>query len=400
MIALFHRRRSAHAAPSLAIHATESGAPLPDGPFVATVPGADAPLLPLDLPSGLKGVARERVARRQLRDAGCAAGLDLRPARLGPRRESWARMLVCDGVLRADWATLVAPAGRRCRAVLPDYLTLPAAPGLWVIEAGEGGTVRARLGLEDGFAAEPDLARALLEEAVKEVAPAAILRLGAPCVPLDDWLTPLGVPVSDGPEALATTGIAQPVRLGHGELALDLARDPEALRVALRGSLLRIAAALVLALGGFGLWATSVQIETERLRDLDRSYRANAEAMLRVALVPSGPVLDIRAQAEGALSRARAEAEAARVRSRPLDVLRAAGEVLAAHDPRVTRVSYQPGLGLVIDLEIGDFAALDALVSDLASAGTEARVARSVAREGSGVEAVLALATTLAEAGQ
>jgi len=122
--------------------------------------------------------------------------------------------------------------------------------------------------------------------------------------------------------------------------------------------------------------------------------------MLRAGLVPAGPVLDIRAQAGDALERARTEAEAAGTQSRPLDVLRAAGAVMAAHEPRVTRASFQPGLGLVIDLEIADFAALDALVGDLAAAGTEARVARSVAREGRGVEAVLALAATRAEAGR
>jgi len=394
------RRRSAPAASALAIHEVGSGAAMPERAFVATVPGAEVPLLPLELPPGLKGVTRERVARRQLHDAGGGAGLDARPARLGPAREAWARMLVCDGALRADWAARVAPAGRRCRAVLPDYLALPAAPGLWVIEADEDAMVRVRMGVEDGFAAETELARALLDEAARAAAPAAILRRGAPSAPLDEWLATLGVPVCDGDDALAAEGIVPPVRFGYGELALDLARDPEALRAALRGSLRRIAAALVLALAGFGLWVASVQIETDRLRDLDRRYRANTEEMLRAGLVPTGPVLDIRAQAEGALTRARAEAEAARTQSRPLDVLRAAGEVMVAHAPRITRASFQPGLGLVIDLEIGDFAALDALVNDLDAAGTEARVARSVAREGRGVEAVLALATTRAEAGQ
>lgn len=393
------RRRPA-SGPTLAIHPLESGAPLPDGPFVATVPGADAPLLPLDLPSGLRGVARERVARRQLRDAGCGAGLDLRPARLGGGGgDAWARMLVCDGARRAAWAGQVAGAGKRCRAVLPDYLALPAAKGLWVIDACNAGAVRARLGLEDGFAAEPDLALALLQEAARAAPPAAILRLGAPCAPLDGWLVTLDVPVRDTPEALPA-GIAPPVRFGHGELALDLARDPEALRAALRGTLRRIAAALVLALGGFGFWAASVQIETDRLRDQDLTYRRNAEEMLRAGLVPSGPVLDIRAQVEAALDRARAQAGDARDQARPLDVLRTAGKVLAAHDPRITRVSFQPGLGLVIDLEIGDFAALDALVGDLATAGTGARVAQSVAREGRGVEAVLALAVDRGGRGQ
>ena len=44
--------------------------------------------------------------------------------------------------------------------------------------------------------------------------------------------------------------------------------------------------------------------------------------------------------------------------------------------------------------QISDFAALDAFVSDLRNAGTEARVAQSVTRENTGVEAVLAMAVT------
>ena len=42
-----------------------SGVP-PSGAHVAVVPGAQAPLLALELPDGLRGIARERVAQRQL----------------------------------------------------------------------------------------------------------------------------------------------------------------------------------------------------------------------------------------------------------------------------------------------------------------------------------------------
>jgi len=68
--------------------------------------------------------------------------------------------------------------------------------------------------------------------------------------------------------------------------------------------------------------------------------------------------------------------------------------VLGDHDLTVTRVSYQPGAGLVMDVQIADFAALDALVTALNAAGTEARVAQSVTREDTGVEAVLAMAVS------
>jgi len=391
MILPFRRRSRPEAA--LALHDLGAAAPWPGRPFVALVPGAEAPLLPLDLPAGLSGPARERVARRQMRDALGPDGAEARPARLGAAREGWQRMLVCDAGARAQWAARVA--GTACHAVLPDYLALPAAPGLWVIETGDEG-LRARLGPEDGFTAEPELALALLAAVAEEAPPRAVLRLGPPLAPLDDWLGARGWPIAENVEALGgQEGIKTPVRFGHGELALDLARDPEAERAALRRGLARLALALVLALGGFGLWAASVQIETTRLADQGLVYRKNAERLARAGLIPAGPILDLRAQAQGALERARAQSAQASGEARPLEALRVAGEVLAAQELRVTRAAYQPGTGLVIDLEIADFAALDGLVAALRAAGTEARVAQSVTREGTGVEAVLALATTL-----
>ncbi len=387
-------RRKARPETALVLHDLLSDAPLPERAFVLRVPGTEAPILPLDLPPGLKGVARERVARRQVRDA-IGAGPEMRPARLGPVPDGWRRMLVVETKARMAWAARVA--GTACRAVLPDYLCLPAAPGLWVIETGDRG-VCARLGPEDGFAAEPDLALPLLEEAGRAAPPRAVLRLGPPLDALDDWLAAQGWPVAATPEALAPD--LAPARFAHGELALDLARDPEAERMAMRRNLGQIAAALVLALTGFGLWAASVQIETDRLAAQGLAYRLNAERLARAGLIPSGPVLDLRAQVGVALERAAARATQITAEPRPLEALRLAGEVLAGHDLRVTRAGYQPGAGLVIDLEIGDFAALDALMAALGAAGSEARVTQSVAREGAGVEAVLALAATVPGAGQ
>lgn len=380
------------------LHDLGAGVPLPGRPFVALVPGAEAPLLPLDLPAGLSGPARERVARRQMRDVLGPGAAEMRPARLGAAREGWRRMLVCDAAARAQWAARVA--GTACRAVLPDYLALPAAPGLWVIET-ETGQVRARLGPEDGFAAESDLALALLETAAEQTPPRAVLRLGPPLAALDDWLHAQGWPSAESPEGpVEQEEIAPPLRFGHGELALDLARDPEAERAALRGGMVRLVAALVLAFAGFGFWAASVQIETTRLADQGLVYRKNAERLAREGLIPSGPILDLRAQARGALERARGRLTQAEGEARPLEALRLAGEVLVSQELRVTRAAYQPGTGLVIDLEIADFAALDTVVAALRDAGTEARVAQSVTRDGAGVEAVLALATTLPGAGQ
>ena len=63
----------------IALHAL--GAEMPAGRHVVLVPGAEVPLLALDLPERLRGPAREDVARRQLRDRiGLdAARIEMRP---------------------------------------------------------------------------------------------------------------------------------------------------------------------------------------------------------------------------------------------------------------------------------------------------------------------------------
>jgi general secretion pathway protein L len=111
-------------------------------------------------------------------------------------------------------------------------------------------------------------------------------------------------------------------------------------------------------------------------------------------MIPTGPILDIRTQVTQRLERARTARSDGDGEARPLDVLRRAGAVLADHEGTITRVSYQPGAGLVIDLQLADFAALDALVGALRTTGVESRVAQSVTREGAGIEAVLAMAVT------
>ncbi|GAW33312.1 gspL periplasmic domain protein [Roseovarius sp. A-2] len=388
-------RPSRAAAASLPLHDLSTAGGLPDQPFVAVVPGESVPLIPLDLPGALKGTARERVARRQLRDAygGGETGLDARPARLGETPEAWQRMLVTEAATRADWARAAAPAGALCRAVLPDYLGLPAAPGLWVIEA-DAARIRARLGLEDGFAAEPDLALALLQETVETAPPRAILWQGALPPEIAAWLGARGLPVCHDAAALAEHGVDPPRCFSHGELALDLARDPGAERAEMHRSLRRLRLPVVLAVLGFAGWIGAILMDMAALRDQGLAYRQNAERILREVMIPTGPILDIRTQVTQVIDRARGAEAEAETEARPLGVLRQAGMVLRDHDLTVTQVSYQPGAGLVMDVQIADFAALDALVTALRAAGTEARVAQSVTREDSGVEAVLAMAVT------
>lgn len=393
--------RGAQGAAPLPVHDLTSGAALPQQPFVATVPGAEAPMVPLDLPAALRGQARERVARRQLRDVlgGSDAGLDARPARLGPAGERWQRMLVVEAAARATWAQTASAAGALCHAILPDYLALPAAPDLWVIDA-QGPCVRVRLGTQDGFSAEPDLALALLQEALTGHPPRAVLRSGAVAPGIDVWLAAQAIPVCLEAADLAAHAVAPPVRFSNGETTLDLARDPGAELAEMRRTLRALRLPVALAALGIAAWIGALVLETRDLRAQGLAYRRNAEAILREVMIPSGPILDIRSQVSQMIERARSAGDGAEAEARPLDVLRRAGLVLGAHETTVTRVSYQPGAGLVIDLQMADFAALDALVGDLREAGTGVQVAQSVTREGEGIEAVLAMSVTRKGAGR
>lgn len=394
MTLVLKRKKSGSATP-VKTHDLASDAALPTAPFVALVPGAAAPLVRLDLPAALKGQARDRVANRQLRDAygGSDAGLDLRPARLAGTRDGWQRVLVTDIKERQDWARAVAPAGAFCRAILPDYLALPAAPGLWVIEARDD-QIRARLGPEDGFTGEPDLALALLKEAAATSPPRAVLRLGDASPEIDAYLSAQNMTVCGTSSELTAHDVSPPLVFGYGELALDLARDPGAERAEMRRTLRRLRLPVGLAVLGLVGWVAATVMETRDLRDQSLAYRQNAERILRDVMIPTGPILDIRTQVTQRLERARTARSDGDAEARPLDVLRRAGAVLADHDGTITRVSYQPGAGLVIDLQLVDFAALDALVSALRTTGVEPRVAQSVTREGAGIEAVLAMAVT------
>lgn len=388
-------RKSRGQTTPLPVHDLTGDTPPPRGPFVASVPGAAAPLVPLNLPPTLKGQTRDRVARRQLRDAygGTEAGLDIRPARLGATSDQWTRLLLTDAGDRRDWLRALGTFAPLCRAVLPDYLCLPAAPDLWVIETTATGVI-ARLGPEDGFSAEPDLALALLQEAARMGGPRAILRQGHAQPDIDAFLSAQNLTICTDPTELAAHGVVAPTRFAHNEFALDLARDPDAERAEMRRTLSLLRLPLVLAMLGLTGWIAAAVIETPTLDAQGLAYRQNAERLLRQVMIPTGPILDIRSQVAQTMDRARTASSDVETEARPLDVLRRAGSVLGNHETTITRVSYQPGAGLVVDLQISDFAALDALVTELRAAGTEARVAQSITRETTGVEAVLAMAVT------
>lgn len=367
---------SSTAAASPALWRLGAGAP-PEGAFVALVPGVLAPIFALDLPPGLTGAARVAVARRQGIDR-LGAGFDIRPARLLPG-DGWTRILLAETAALAGWRAALGAAAPRCRALLPDYLALPAAPDLWSLSMQDG-VVSARLGLADGFSAEPDLAARMLALALREARaagqpPRAVL-----------WPGDTEPSVLAALEGLALVTADQAARvLGHGEAALDLRHAaisaPDTLETRLRRWLLP---ALLVALGALG-WAAAEALSARQDRAQAGAIRAEVLAAARRDLLGEGPILDLRAQVEREISR-RATGVAG-AGGDPLAVLRDAAPLLAQAE--VQAVTLTPD-GFDVALRLDDFRALDALVAALSGAGVGTRVLRS-GIEGEGIGATLAL---------
>lgn len=362
------------------------GAP-PAGPFLALVPGAEAPLISLTLPATLKGPAREDVARRQAQDR-LGPGLELRPARLGNAADSWTRAALADRAAVLRWRSALGAAAARCRGMVPDYLGLPVAPGLWSLRADREGVV-ARLGVQDGFAAEHALgvkmlALALTEARATNSLPRAVLltgETGSAFADLFDGLT-LVRDAADLPAGM------EPALLAHGEASVDFARDPRADADGVEARIRRLVwPVLLVALGALG-WAAAQGLGIARDRAAAAVVQAETLAAVRRDLLPSGPILDLERQVMREIERRRAAVLPAVAAQGPLDLLRQAAPVLAGAEVQAVTLGAD---GLSVEVSVADFQALDAVIGALGAAGLVARPSRSAIDPGGGVGATLAL---------
>lgn len=370
------------------------------GSFIALVEGQLAPLLPLDLPDGLKGQARERVALRQVSDAiGVGFGAtELRPFAIKGGPAVWQRAIVSAADQVQDWRDLVKGAGARCAAILPDYLALPVTKQVWTLHFEDTKTT-ARLGLLDGFTADPVLARVLLEKAFETDPPQAVLCLGTADDALNDWLLSLDLPVFSEIDALVAKGFAPPQVFGNGELGFDLARDPRAAFESLSQTLKAWRLPLVLAALGLGLWSASMMLQTAALESEARAIRTRTVADVRSHFVPTGPVLDIRAQVTQVLAARQAQNVQVGAELAPLDLLKSASAVIVEQPGRLVSSSFQPQGGVTVDVQMPDFATLDQLVAALERAGLAVTTLNAGTAEDGGVAAALALASKAAQNG-
>lgn len=364
-----------------------AAAPLPDGlplwrlgddvgampqarRFIATVPGAEAPLFALTLPPTLRGAARVQVARRQVQDRLGVDGVALWPLQSGA---AWTHAVVVTPERVRAWRQQAQGAGKACVAIVPDYLALPAAEGLWVLDA-QGDVLRARLGLNDGFTAEPDLALAMLARA--QPAPRAIWVQGDG---IDPAALPAGVEVIRDPAAWRLTVPAGAV------MGVDLATDPASDAAAPLARTLRAAMVpMALALSGAASWSAATVIETNRDLAAAEATRQAVTQAVRADILPTGPIIDLRAQVLRAVDARRAGV----VQQAPLTalgLLRLASAGLA--EVETVQLSLSDAPALTARVQAPDFATLERALQRWQEAGLSAETQQSGTGVGGGVSA-------------
>jgi general secretion pathway protein L len=361
-------------------------------------------LLALDLPRGLRGEAREKVARRQVHDRLRLdpSGVEVRPYAPDGSDQHWTRVFIADRKLSEHWKTLTG------RAVLPDYLSLPAAKGVWTIQVeaaapkAQSGVdadgaqvpvVMVRLGPEDGFTTTSELASILIGRALADQGkPRAVLRLGAPLEGLDLWLADQGLPVLQSAEDIEGRGLPRPVVLEHGELTCDLRQDPQAARRRLKRQLVPWLWVLGAAAVAACIWSGAQIVALQRATSAQAAVAATNAELVRRHFVPAGPLLDARAQVSAALAERRASARRVQGRTDPVELAGRAAEVLARPDVTTMRMSYASGDDLRFVLQVANFAVADELVGALEDAGMRAALTDSrISEDGPGVQAEVSI---------
>lgn len=357
---------------------------------VASIPGVDFPLLNIDLPAGLRGATRQAVARQQIVGG---LGLDTNANELHPlspkRNAGWSRAILGERAALDKWRMAAQSLSNKPRAILPDYLTLPAGRGLLVI-THSGDNVVARIGTQDGFAAEPALAATMLENLISAQSPDAVLALAELPSDILNVLNQAGLTVFHDGEALVSAGYPRPVRFGHGELSADLSQSDQAQIDRTVRSIKAWFAPVALGIAAFGVWATATQLGTARMQDEAAALRRGAAALAGEVLLPGEPILDLRRQVAARLDKLALAAQFdTRALLPPLDILRVASGLSDLGGVDVRLAEFQVETGLKLEIEAPDFAALENAIAQLRASGLEARIGQSSSTRDQKVAATL-----------
>ena len=354
------------------------GAAAPGGPFVLAVPGQMVPVQDFDLPAGVTGAARRRVALAAYGDRTGVSADALVAVPLGAA-PGWTRAAVCDRAVLRRWCEDPLARDRACRAVLPDYLTLPLPEGRIAVQV-VGDHVLMRLSADDGISLPVTLAPALLGRLLEDHPQRRVLALG---------------PLPEGVRAaLVSGGLSVETRPEETPPMMEATAPLPDLRKALESDAARPAtglwlAAACLALAGFGLWTGALWLEARKLDAASAAIRAETVALARSGPIPEGPILDLPLQVNRALEARRAlgadtAPEASALLSRV--TLVAFGKGLS-----VERLELAPDGGAALQVAARDYAAIDALLRDFAEAGLTATARDSRVRPEGGVAARIEL---------
>jgi general secretion pathway protein L len=352
------------------------------GRHVVLVPGESLPLIALDLPQGLRGAARERVAQRQLTDmlGADAEAVQMRPFTPEGGADGWTRVLLADRAQMALWRGQV---GRRCIALLPDYLALPVAKGLWTV-AAEGARVRVRFGTGDAATtSEPALCLQAAQHLSGGQRPEQILRYGDPLPRFEAQMAEAGIPILSDPAKVAAEAASMRA-FGQGELTLDLRADPQAARTRLLRQIGAWRWPVLTAAVAAALWAAA-QLTVIRATEAETAALTSGILQTtRQSFVPSGPILDIRVQVARVLAEKRAALRADAGQVSPLDVFAMAAPVIVDAGAVPQSIAWNAGGGLRMVLTLNDFGAVDALVESLSSQDLQVTIQDARLSEGTG----------------
>lgn len=340
---------------------------------IVLVSGLDVPLIRLDLPAGLRGVAREQVARRQLSDR---LGLDMSSVQMRPfsgtgKADNWNRVLIADPAQLHEWRQHSA------RAVLPDYLALPCAPQIWCLDADKTGSVLARLGHQDGFSARPAILSSMLDLALQEAEerPRAIHIL-SPLAEVEDWAKQHELPVTRTPQDLVALDLPQPMVLSHNELSADLHADPLAARSQLARRVLPWRWPVLAGSLAAALFAAVQYLQTSSLTRETAQINAQTRAQVQAAFPELGPLLDIRLQVNRALAERQSTANP-EARQDPVELSRMVAQVTHEFGTVPEQLAYTASDGILLALRLPDFTAIERLATALKAAGLRAEVTDS-----------------------
>lgn len=329
--------------------------------FVALAPGIDAPLVHLDLPDGVTGLARLGIARRQLVDrfGQGMAELELHPLVLG--KGPWTRAIIVAPEVAARWRADPLVRDRRCRGLVPDYLALPATEDC-VVVAAEAGLVRVRVGREDGFSVLAASAASLLSAALPNKTPKAAILTDEVPAEVRAVLLDAGVPVNAEPANMPISRVAT-----AKVESIDLRRNPGRVADQIARQLLVWSVPVLLGLAAVGVASFDRMRDIRVLNAETASVRAATVDLLRQNLIPSAPILDIRAQVAQRLDGLGAGDPAPDA----LVALHDAAEVIAPANVDLRSVTMTP-TDLLLTFRAADFGEVNSLVDALRAAGLRA----------------------------